>query len=183
MSKCWLFVYDYQVNPEFWPPLLGDAQPAVLKDFQRIWNIARDNSISLEGDRGFVDPKTHLKPPVAITYPNIRSKRSGKVNGFLLPIDSQHLKALDSFHRLYERITVNEKTSPAMREEVWVYRGRAAAEDCYKRFHRQGHAVFVADIIEHTKAAFAHHGSAALADYQTLTETPLLPVLPLTQLS
>lgn len=183
MSLCWLFVYDYQVHPDFWPPLAGTATPATLKDFQRLWNIARDNSISLEGDRGFIDPKTHLKPPVAITYPNIRSKRGGKVNGFLLPIDSRHLKALDSFHRLYERITVNEKTSPAMREEVWVYRGRAGAEDCYKRFHRQGHAVFVAGVLEQTRQAFAHHGEEALATYQNLTETPLLPVLPLIPLS
>lgn len=183
MSGCWLFVYDHQVDKQYWPRLRGEAKPAVLKGFQRLWNIARDNSISLETDRGFIDPRTQLKPPVAITQLNIRPHRGSQVSGFLLPLDSRELRRLDSAHRLYERINVQEKTSPAVDGEVWVYRGRASAEDCFKRFYRQGHAVFVADYLSQLEAAFGQWGDAALADYKTSTDTPLLPVLPLIPLS
>lgn len=183
MSICWVFVYDNYVNPALWPRLSGDAKPALLSGFQRTWNIARDNSISLVGDRGFIEPRSQLKPPIAITYPNIRAKRGGKVNGMLLPIEERHLKALDSHYRLYERIMVNEKISPTCAEEIWTWRGRAHAEDCYKRFHRQGHAILVASVVAETEAAFAQHGEAALDAYKNLTDTPLLPVLALTPLS
>lgn len=183
MSTCWVFVYDQQVAPDFWPPLTGSPKPATLNGFQRLWNIARDNSISLEKDRGFIDPNTQLKPPVAIAYLNIRPRRGSAINGMLLPISSRELTRLDSQKRLYERIDVSEKISPAVAGEVWVYRGRAGAEDCYKRFHRQGAAVFVQAALHQLEGAFHHWGDDELHAYKASTETPLLPVLPLIPLS
>src|SRR3954464_4477383 len=89
--------------------LLDEARgrPCTLTGWRRGWGVAMDNRRTLPGYRYFLDRETGDRPPVFVTFLDIREQPGAHVHGIAFPAD---LVALDARERNYTRVDVTDLT-------------------------------------------------------------------------
>lgn len=149
---------------------LYPAVPGRLHGFRRRWGVAMNNWETGEDEKHFVDPRTGLKPHVAVAYLDVEDEAGAIVNGLAVPVDSGRLRELDRREVNYRRVVVSEAFRPRLPGSVFTYEGteparaRAAAST-------GAPGVFVSrGYVESVRRAFAALGDGELAEYERTTD-------------
>lgn len=192
MADCLLFVYDHWAHPKHWLRLTKgkshQTTSAALDGYKQVWNMAKDNTLSVEGEVKYIDPRTQLKAPVAVTFLNITADKFANMTGFLLPLTEQQLRDVDKAQRYYERIDVALNVTPDEPDmlpanwqdmPIWVYRGRLSAQQTFSQFYDSGMAVLDENYYAALLEAYQVHGEAYKNIFLKECPKPHLPTLAL----
>jgi hypothetical protein len=157
---------------------LPGARPATLRGHRRVWGVAMDNSIAVPGYKVYESP-TGARPACAVAFLDLEADAGTDVDGALVAVDDDGLRALDARERQYRRVAVAVDPAPAD-GPVWTYVGRGPGR-ARVAAGRAGDATVViqrayAELVER---AFAGRGDDALARYRASTESPPFPVVEL----
>jgi cation transport regulator ChaC len=164
--------------------LLRHAEPVAtcrLRGHRRGWDVAMDNRLTLPDYKYFRDPVTHERPPVAVTFLNIRPDDGGHLNGVLFAVDDALVELLDRRERQYERRDVSDQIDADPGGRVWAYVGLPEARRRYERSRAEGTAVISRPYLESVRADF--HAFDMLAEFERTTEPPDVPVLDLERIA
>jgi cation transport regulator ChaC len=160
-------------------------RPARLRDHRRVWNVAMDNALTLPGYKYYLDPRDGSRPEVHVTFLNLLPARGQAVNGVLVPVDRERLRALDRRERNYERREVTAAIELAGAEpppaRVWTYFGRAEACKRFREGSRAGRAVVDKGYLDGVLRGFAALASGAAAEFERSTDPHGCRVLELTR--
>lgn len=151
------------------------TRPTHLDGFRRTWNIAMDNSVDLPGYKYYRDPDG-TRPPVFVTFLNLRRAPGARVNGVVYEVTAQELRALDVRERNYERVEVTEHVAEADVGRVWTYVGRHDARERYEIGAATHRAVVSREYHDEVSQGFASLGADALDEYTATTDPPACPV-------
>ena len=157
------------LRPDDW--VLGS-----LRGYRRCWNVAMDNLVDVPGYKYYVDPRTRRRPPVFVTFLNLRPSPEDAVNGVLARVPPSELRRIDARERNYERIDVTDVVQPWLSSRVWTYRGSAAARERYDKAARMDAAVIDEHYYRRVQEAFRNHGEQAVNDYLASTDQPSAPL-------
>jgi hypothetical protein len=171
------YVFGYGSLVELREPLTLDgrsfaAVPGRLHGFRRRWGVAMHNWETGEGEKHFVDPRSGLKPRVAVAFLDIEEHPGGTVNGLAVPVDPVRLAELDRREVNYERIEVSGACRPAVAGTVFAYRGSEAAR---ARGGADSGVCVSRQYMELIRAAFAALGPGELEEYERTTEPLRFP--------
>jgi cation transport regulator ChaC len=151
------------------------TRPAHLDGFRRTWNIAMDNRVDLPGYKYYRDPDGS-RPPVFVTFLNLRPAPGARVNGVVYELTAQELRALDLRERNYERVEVTDHVAEASAGRVWTYVGRDDARERYETGLTTHRAVVSREYYDEVSLGFASLGAGALDEYTATTDPPACPV-------
>jgi cation transport regulator ChaC len=169
------YVFGYGSLVELKQPLavggrLFPAAPGRLHGFRRRWGVAMNNWEASEAEKHFVDPRSGLKPRIAVAYLDIEEFPGGTVNGLAIPVDARRLAELDAREVNYSRIDVSPAFRPTVSHTVFAYRGTDSAR-ARSRAGADGGEVYVSrQYVERIRSAFASLGPDELAEYERTTE-------------
>jgi gamma-glutamylcyclotransferase (GGCT)/AIG2-like uncharacterized protein YtfP len=141
--------------------LAGEAagHPAVLAGWRRVWGVAMDNSVDIPGYKSYRLRADGSRPAVFVAFLDVVEAAGASVDGLLLEVDDDALRALDERERNYERVDVGSAVSDAPAgASVWTYRGTAAGRERLRRGVRDGRAVVALAYLETVRAGFASAG-------------------------
>jgi hypothetical protein len=155
---------------------LESAIACRLHGFRRAWNVAMDNALTVPGYKHYVDPRTGERPPVHVTFLNLRPHAGEHVNGVVYPVDHADLPALDRRERNYERHDVTGLLGRDLGARVWAYLGRHDARRRFEAARRDGRAVVSRPYRDGVRAGFADVDPAMLAEFDRTTDAPGVPV-------
>jgi hypothetical protein len=160
------------------------AHVATLAGFIRTWDVAMDNRARIPGYKYYVDPISGLAPAVSVTFLNLALQTGVACAGFLLPVDTEELVALDARERNYGRVEVTQRIRTAAHElsgPVYAYLGTRAARQRYASAVAAGSAVISRAYREAVEDGFNHAGM--LGAYHASTRPPECPVRELTRVN
>jgi hypothetical protein len=150
-----------------------------LRDHRRTWNVAMDNSVDLPAYKHYLSDDGATRPAVFVTFLNVVSAPGSAVNGVLLPVDEEQLRALDRRERNYARIDVAGLLDEPLAGRAWCYVGSAAARKRFERGLARGTAIVDGRYREAVREGFARLGAVALAEFDASTDAPRCEVVPL----
>jgi hypothetical protein len=150
-----------------------------LHGYRRSWNVATDNSLTLDRYKIYLDRATGEQPAVFVTFVNLVPDGEASVGGVLFAVTPGQLAELDLRERNYERRDVSGEISDTVDGPVWCYFGTAEAEARYRRGVASERAVISRAYYERVRDGFAACGAAALASFQASTEEPRVPIVEL----
>ncbi|PCI49953.1 MAG: hypothetical protein COB49_04400 [Alphaproteobacteria bacterium] len=118
-TAIYIFGYGSLVDPESFRrtrnsdgPVPGDFRAVKLKGYQRIWNVAMDNSLRLQGYKYYIDLSTKAPVDGFVVFLNVIKNQpcengaSTGVFGALIPVKAEDLAKFDARERNYNRINV-----------------------------------------------------------------------------
>ncbi len=150
-----------------------------LRDHRRTWNVAMDNTVDVPHYKHYLSDDGAPRPAVFVTFLNVLAAPGSTVNGVLLPVGEDELRALDRRERSYERVDVAELLDERPAGRVWCYTGGAAARERFERGLARGTALVDARYRDAVRAGFAALGAEALAEFDASTDAPRCPIEPL----
>jgi gamma-glutamylcyclotransferase (GGCT)/AIG2-like uncharacterized protein YtfP len=165
---------SYGVAAEQAPP-----RTCRLRDHRRTWNVAMDNSLDLPGYKHYLSDDGATRPAVFVTFLNVVSAPCSAVNGVLLAVDEEQLRALDRRERNYARIDVAALLDEPLDGRVWCYVGSAAARERFELGLARGTAIVDGRYRDAVREGFARLGADALAEFDASTDAPRCEVVPL----
>jgi cation transport regulator ChaC len=168
---------------------LGDDRElllARLRDHRRGWNVAMDNARTLPGYKYYLDARDGSRPEVHVTFLNLLPAPGEAVNGMLVPVDRERLRALDRRERNYRRREVTSaielsRAEGARPARVWTYFGRAEACRRFQEGMSAGRAVVDKGYLDGVLRGFAALAADASAEFERSTEPHGCRVLELTR--
>jgi hypothetical protein len=155
------------------------ARMCRLHEHRRTWNVAMDNSVDLPGYKHYLNDDGATRPAVFVTFLNVVGAAGTVVNGVLLPVDEEQLRALDRRERNYERVEVGEQLDEPVEGAVWCYFGSAPARERFERGLARGTAIVDRRYRDAVREGFARLGADALAEFSASTDAPGCAVVPL----
>jgi Gamma-glutamyl cyclotransferase, AIG2-like len=150
-----------------------------LLEHRRTWNVAMDNTLDLPGYKHYLSDDGATRPAVFVTFLNVVSAPGTAVNGVLLPVDDERLRALDRRERNYERVDIAELLDEPPAGRVWCYVGSAAARERFEIGLARGTAIVDGRYRDAVREGFARLGADALAEFDASTGAPCCEVVPL----
>ncbi len=150
-----------------------------LHGYRRAWNVATDNSLTLDRHKIYLDPASGEQPAVFVTFLNLVPVEKGSVAGVLFPVTPAALEVLDRRERNYARCEVSEAVSEPVEGRVWCYFGLPEAEARYRAGAAAGRAVISREYRDRVLAGFAACGEEALADFEATTDPAGCPIVEL----
>jgi gamma-glutamylcyclotransferase (GGCT)/AIG2-like uncharacterized protein YtfP len=143
------------------------GRPATLRGYRRVWGVAMDNAVTIPGYKLYRAPDGS-RPDVCVAFLDLEPSPDDAVDGLLLAVDDEALRALDRRERNYHRTDVTHAVDGRPRgDRVWAYLGREDSRARLQRARAQGRAV--------VDAAYA----GAVARFAATTVPSGLPELPL----
>ena len=130
---------------------------ARLLDHRRVWGVAMDNRLDLPGYKSYRRSQDGSRPAVYVAFLDIVEDPAGAVDGVLLAVDDDALRALDARERNYDRIEVTAAVAAAP-ATVWAYRGSAAGRARLRAGLRAGSAVVDAAYLAGVRATLSALG-------------------------
>lgn len=156
-----------------------DGFVADLRGFARTWGVAMDNRRDLPGYKYYV-AEGGARPPVYVSFLDVRECRGAMVNGVCLPVDAARLAALDRRERNYTRIDVSGRVE-AGGARVWTYVGSAAGRQRLAIGRAAGRAVISAGYLRQVQAGFWRLGEDEYAACHASLDPGELPVVDLSR--
>ena len=149
----------------------GAREVASLRGFIRSWDVAMDNRVDIPGYKYYVDPVTHERPAVHVTFLNLTPDPHTDAVGFLLPVDPGQLARLDRRERNYDRVEVSDRvlTAQPLRTRVYTYLGTPQARERYTAAELP---VIARAYKEQVETGFREHTER----YERSTRPPACPV-------
>jgi hypothetical protein len=135
-----------------------------------------DNAETIAGYKLYLDPRTGERPPVAVTFLNLREDRSAFVNGVALPVSGSALEALDRRERNYRRVDISDAVAAPAGATVWTYLGTAAARERFRAGLAEGRAVISRGYLDQVTEGFRGLGAEEWGRYVAHTDGPPCPV-------
>ncbi len=160
----------------------GAAVPCRLSGHRRRWDVAMDNRQTIPGYKYYVDPRTHERPAVFVTFLNIQPDPGRHVNGVVFPAAAATLANLDARERSYSRCDVTEQIDGAFGGRVWAYVGRPEARRRYETGLRSGRAVVSRPYLDGVRSGFESFGPEMLEEFLRTTDQPEVPLRDLLRL-
>ena len=154
---------------------LAGGHVADLHGYRRVWGVAMDNRVDVPGYKHYRLRADGSRPPVFVAFLDILADARATTRGVCVPVETEHLRALDHRERNYDRIDVTDAVHRAP-GTVWAYVGTAAGRRRLRRARDSGRAVVSRDYLERTRAAFAALGTGALQRFDRTAATDGLPV-------
>ena len=148
----------------------GAGRPARLEGHRRIWGVAMDNRVEIPGYKVYVR-EDGSRPAVFVAFLDVAEQPGAAVEGLLLEVDDEALRALDERERNYERVEVTAAVDGMADGSVWVYRGSAAGRDRLRRGMADGSAVVARAYLETVRAGYA---AARIDDRADPGELPVM---------
>ncbi len=148
-----------------------------LNGFRRLWNVAMDNSADLPDYKYYVLAESGQRPSYFITFLNLQSDTTSRVNGILFQVDETDLERLDARERNYRRVDVSDRVDPSPPDaRVWTYVATEDAKHRYELGVSKGLSRVPADYLRLVREGFAAHGVDSLSEYDRSTDSPCVPV-------
>lgn len=147
-----------------------------LRGYRRTWNVAMNNRIDILGYKYYVDPQTGERPPIFVTFINIRESAEDFCNGVIFEVPESALPEFDQRERNYRRINVSDRFEPKIDGTVWAYIARDEGIARYEEGVRNNTAVIHRQYISAIENAFRAGGDAAFAAYCDSTDAPEVPI-------
>ena len=141
----------------------GAGRPARLEGHRRIWGVAMDNSLEIRGYKVYVR-EDGSRPAVFVAFLDVVAQPGAAVDGLLLEVDDEALRALDERERNYDRVEVTGAVDGVADGRVWVYRGSAGGRSRFRRGVADGSAVVARAYLETVRLGFAAVGIDEGAD-------------------
>lgn len=159
---------------------------ARLRDHRRAWNVAMDNARTLPGYKYYLDARDGSRPDVHVTFLNLLPAPGEAVNGVLVPVDRERLRALDRRERNYRRREVTSAIEPPRAggptpARVWTYFGRPGACRRFEQGMSAGRAVVDRAYLDGVLRGFAALAADASAEFERSTDPHGCRVLELTR--
>lgn len=136
-----------------------------------------DNRVDLPGYKYFLDAETGERPACYVSFLNIERSPGDTVNGVLLEVPHQQLRALDDRERNYHRVRV--EVDPPVDGDVYVYVGTDEARRRWTAGTAAGTCVVDEGYLQSVEAGFRSLGGGALRRFVESTAPPACPVRPL----
>jgi len=160
-------------------PLCEGIRPCRLRDHRRVWNVAMDNSISLDGYKYYVDAADSSRPEVFVTFLNVVPAGGRHVSGVLFAVDAAALEVLDKRERNYDRREVTDLVEVPIGGRVWTYLGKPEAERRFELGARERRAVIDKAYLASVRSGFRLIAADALAEFDATTDPHRCPVVEL----
>ncbi len=154
----------------------GDYQFCRLRDYQRTWNIARENKIDAPGYKYYIEADSEVRPDIYVTFLNVRPDPGTSIAGLLFGVTAAELKLVDQRERNYQRVEVRNHLDLKLTNPVWLYIGLPEAEQRFQRGQQTNTAVISKVYYELVHDAFLAQGPDAAADYLATTDDPKVPL-------
>lgn len=169
-------------------PSAGDPGPArgvpcFLRGYRRGWDVAMDNRRTIPGYKYYVDANTGERPPVYVTFLNIRPEPGGWLSGIAFRVTNSMLEALDRRERNYERRDVTELVDTDFGGPVWAYVGTASGRGRYVTGRAEGTAVVSDQYVDKVREDFRSFGPEMVAEFEATTDPLDVPVIELRRIS
>ena len=164
IARSFLFAYG---------SLVRDAVVCHLGGHRRRWDVAMDNTRDLPGYKYYRDRDTGQRPPVYVTFLNLRPDEGSTVNGVAYPVEAEIFPLLDARERNYERCEVTDLVDVDLGGPVWAYVGTAEGRARYEAGRRDGTAVVSDEYYEGVRDGFARLG--VLEEFERTTDALLVP--------
>ena len=156
-----------------------DYKICSLKNYQRCWNVAMDNSIDLPSYKYYRDSQTQKRIYAFVTFLNIRPAPKINISGILFRVTDAELNSLDSRERNYRRIDITKQLNIQIQGSAWTYIGLPVAEQRYQTGLTQHKAVIARSYFNTVNNAYLSLGDRAYADYLNSTDKPAASIVDL----
>jgi gamma-glutamylcyclotransferase (GGCT)/AIG2-like uncharacterized protein YtfP len=130
---------------------------ARLLGHRRVWGVAMDNRVDVPGYKSYRRPHDGSRPAVYVAFLDIVEDAGAAVDGVLLAVDDDALRALDARERNYDRVDVTVAVARAP-GTIWTYRGSDAGRARLRTGLREGTAVVDAAYLAAVRASFGALG-------------------------
>jgi cation transport regulator ChaC len=150
-----------------------------LREHRRVWNVAMDNTLTLDGYKLYLSAADSSRPAVFVTFLNVVPAKGSHVSGVLFAVDAEELAALDERERNYDRHDVTGLVDGHRAGRVWTYIGKPEAERRFALGAREGRTVIDKAYLESVRAGFQLIAADALAEFDATTDPHGCPVLEL----
>ncbi len=148
-----------------------------LKNFQRCWNVAMDNSVDLPNYKYYRHRQTGKRLNGLVAFLNIRPHLDQIISGILFRVSDAELKNLDRRERNYRRINIVNQLDTKLQGNAWVYIGLKEAEQRYQEGLKQSKTVISQDYFDSVQNAYLSLGSKKFLNYISTTDKPMLPII------
>lgn len=162
-----------------------------------------NNQIDLPNYKYYVDARSGQRFDGFVTFLNLYPSENSQILGILFEVNDQEIQHLDLRERNYQRLEISDAwfesgshfwTEPGsdalpmpLTESwefptscpTWVYSGLDAAVQRYQQGMTAAKIAIAQPYAAAVTAAYASLGPAALQNYQTTTDPPTIPTLPL----
>lgn len=143
-----------------------------LFGYKRVWNVAMDNRIVVEGYKYYNDDSGNRYGGY-VTFLNIQeSNPEDKLLGILFEVSEEKLPELDARERNYDRIDVSNLLDVNVEGKVWVYIGKKDAINRFDKGVAEGIIAINENYHNLVEDAYRKVGEEALKNYHKTTEEP-----------
>lgn len=145
-----------------------------LLGYKRIWNVAMDNRIVIDGYKYYNDESGNRYDGF-VTFLNICSSNpNDKLFGILFEVSEENLPELDKRERNYNRVDVTDLLDVPVDGKVWVYIGKNEAVERFTQGVTEGNITINLNYYNLVENAYKTLGKEALDNYfQTTIETKI----------
>lgn len=145
MAGQFVFGYGSLVGLRGWP--------GRLEGHRRAWGVAMDNRATIPGYKYYRSRIDGGRPAVYVAFLDIVEQAGAALDGVLIAVDDDRLRALDERERNYDRIDVTAAV-PGAPGRVWAYRGSEEGRERLRAGRRERSAVVAVDYVEAVQATF-----------------------------
>lgn len=146
-----------------------------------------DNRVNLPHYKYYLDSRSGQRFDGFVAFLNVYPAPNAQILGILFAVNDQEIQRLDQRERNYQRLEISQcLTMPPNTAQnfppswsAWVYRGLDAAEQRYRQGVAVGKIAIAQPYADTVAAAYTSLGPAALQNYQSTTDPPPIPILPL----
>lgn len=150
-----------------------------LDGFRRTWGVAMDNRVDIPGYKHYREPAGGTRPPVFVTFLDLKKQSAGSVNGVAFRVDEAELERIRHREGNYELTDVTEFLREPLGAPVLTSLGLPAARRRYRTGRREGRAVVRLAYYHGVLDAFRRLGPDAFEAYRAGTDPPEIPLMPL----
>lgn len=138
-----------------------------------------DNRVDLPGYKHYREPVSGTRPPVCVTFLDLRRNAGSRVNGVAFRVGGAEIERIRRREGNYELTDVTEVLSRPLDGPVLTSLGLPAARERYRAARDQGRAVVRLHYHQTVLDGFRRLGEAALAEFHRSTDVPEVPLMPL----
>lgn len=148
-----------------------------LAGFRRTWGVAMDNRLDVPGYKHYREPMGGTRPPVHVTFLDLRRRSGSTVNGVAFRVNEMELEKIRRREGNYQLIDVTGSLGHPLDGPVLTSLGLPEARERYRVGRAEGRAVIRLDYHRTVLEGFRRLGPRALAEYRNATDPPEVPLM------